>query len=324
VADRPPGDNLRINLSPVDHAHDHSHRLIADRRALTIALVLVLAVMVGEILAGIVGGSLALLADAGHMLTDAAALGFALFAAAMSARPAAGRWTFGYSRLEILAAQANGLTLGLLALWVVWSAIHRLVDPTDVRGGLVLVVALAGAAASVAASLVLARASRESLNVRGAFLHVLTDVAAFGAAAVAGALILATGWDRFDPIASLAVAALMLWSSAQLLRASTTIFLERAPTDADPEEIGRALVSEEGVVEVHDLHVWTVTSGFPALSAHILVTPGADCHAARRRLERKLADRFGLTHTTLQVDHAKPATVELGEATARSTPLRRH
>jgi cobalt-zinc-cadmium efflux system protein len=278
---------------------------------------------VGEIVAGIVGGSLALLADAGHMLTDAAALGFALFAAAMSARPAVGRWTFGYSRLEILAAQANGLTLGLIALWVVWSAIHRLVDPTEVRGGLVLVVALAGAAASLAASLVLARASRESLNVRGAFLHVLTDVAAFGAAAVAGALILATGWDRFDPIASLAVAALMLWSSAQLLRESTTIFLERAPTDADPEEIGRALVAEEDVVEVHDLHVWTVTSGFPALSAHILVTPGADCHAARRRLERTLAERFGLTHTTLQVDHVEQATLELGEATARSTPLQR-
>jgi cobalt-zinc-cadmium efflux system protein len=278
--------------------------------------------MVGEIVAGIIGGSLALLADAGHMLTDAAALGFALFAAAMSARPAAGRWTFGYSRLEILAAQANGLTLGLLALWVVWSAVHRLVDPRDVDGGLVLVVALAGAAAAVAASLVLARASRESLNVRGAFLHVLTDVAAFGAAALAGALILATGWDRFDPIASIAVAGLMVWSSAQLLRESTTIFLERAPTDADPDEIGRALVAEEGVVEVHDLHVWTVTSGFLALSAHVLVTPGADCHAARRRLERMLAERFGLTHTTLQVDHAEPPTIELGEATARSTPLR--
>ena len=312
---------VRINLSFVDQPHDHTHRLTADRRALTLALVLVLTVMAGEIVAGIVGGSLALLADAGHMLTDAAALAFALFAAAMSARPAAGRWTFGYSRLEILAAQANGLTLGLVALWVVWSAIHRLVDPRDVDGGLVLVVALAGAAASLAASLVLARASRESLNVRGAFLHVLTDVAAFGAAALAGALILATGWDRFDPIASLVVAALMLWSSAQLLRESTAIFLERAPIDADPDAIGRALVAEEDVVEVHDLHVWTVTSGFPALSAHVLVAPAADCHAARRRLERTLAERFGLTHTTLQVDHAEPPTVELGEAAARSTPV---
>ena len=281
--------------------------------------------MAAEIVAGIVGHSLALLADAGHLLTDAAALAFALVASTMAARPAAGRWTYGYSRLEILAAQANGITLGLIALWVIWSAIHRLVDPQDVHGGLVLVVALGGVAVSIAASAVLARASRESLNVRGAFLHVLTDVAAFGATALAGGLILVTGWDRFDPIASLAVAVLMLWSSAQLLRESTVIFLEGAPSDADPDAIGSALVSEQDVVEVHDLHVWTVTSGFPALSAHVLVTPGADCHAARRRLERILSERFGLTHTTLQVEHAEPAstTVELGEAVARRGPLGR-
>jgi cobalt-zinc-cadmium efflux system protein len=293
---------------------------------LTTALVLVLLLMAAEIAAGLVGHSLALLADAGHMLTDAAALGFALVASAMAARPAVGRWTFGYSRFEILAAQANGLTLGLLAVWIVWSAIHRLIDPHDVRGGLVLVVALGGALVSLVASAVLARASRESLNVRGAFLHVATDVAAFAAAALAGGLILATGWDRFDPIASLLVAGLMLWSSAQLLRESTLIFLERAPRDADPEAIGRALVGEQDVVEVHDLHVWTVTSGFPALSAHVLVEPGADCHGARRRLENTLAERFGLTHTTLQVEHAEPATtpVELGEAVARRSPLRPH
>jgi cobalt-zinc-cadmium efflux system protein len=289
-------------------------------------LLLVLLLMAGEIAAGVVGHSLALLADAGHMLTDAAALAFALVASAMAARPAVGRWTFGYSRLEILAAQANGLTLGLIALWIVWSAVHRLIDPHDVRGGLVLVVALVGALVSLLASMVLARASRESLNVRGAFLHVVTDVAAFGAAALAGGLILVTGWDRFDPIASLLVAGLMLWSSVQLLRESTLIFLERAPRDVDPEAIGRALVSEEGVVEVHDLHVWTVTSGFPALSAHVLVEPGADCHAARRRLEQTLAERFGLTHTTLQVEHAEGDTtpVELGEAVARRSPLRPH
>jgi cobalt-zinc-cadmium efflux system protein len=281
--------------------------------------------MAAEIVAGTIGHSLALLADAGHLLTDAAALAFALVASAMAARPAAGRWTFGYSRLEILAAQANGITLGLIALWVVWSAVHRLVDPRDVRGGLVLLVALGGVVMSVAASLVLVRASRESLNVRGAFLHLLTDVAAFGAAALAGGLILVTGWDRFDPIASLIVAALMLWSSVRLLRESTLIFLEQAPRDADPEAIGRALVAAQDVVEVHDLHVWTVTSGFPAFSAHVLVVPGADCHAARRRLELMLGERFGLTHTTLQVEHADPAraTVELGEAVARHAPLGR-
>ena len=259
--------------------------------------------MAGEIVAGISARSLALLADAGHMLTDAAALAFALVAARMAARPAGGRWTFGYSRLEILAAQANGLTLGLVALWIVWSAAHRLVAPEDVRGGLVVVVALVGVAVSLAASLVLARASRESLNVRGAFLHVATDMAAFAATAVAGALVLGTGWDRFDPLASLLVAALMLWSSWRLVRESTAIFMETSG-DIDPREVAEALVAEEGVVDVHDLHVWTVTSGFPALSAHVLVAHDSDCHAARARLERMLSDRFHLEHTTLQVEHA--------------------
>jgi cobalt-zinc-cadmium efflux system protein len=279
--------------------------------------------MAGEVVAGVMAHSLALLADAGHMLTDAAALGFALVASTMAARPAVGRWTFGYSRLEILAAQANGITLGLIAVWVIWSAVHRLIAPEEVRGGVVLIVALVGVVISLAASLILARASRESLNVQGAFLHVVTDAAAFGATALAGGLILATGWDRFDPIASLAVAALMLWASAKLLREATLIFLERAPSNVDPEAVGRALVSEPDVVEVHDLHVWTVTSGFSALSAHVLVAPQADCHAARRRLERTLAEGFGLTHTTLQVDHAEQAStpVELGDAVARRTPL---
>ena len=266
------------------------------------------AVVGGEIVAGLVAGSLTLLADAGHMLTDAAALGFALVAARVAGRPARGRWTFGYSRVEILAAQANGIALALVAIWVVYSAVRRLVSPHDVRGGVVLAVALAGALASVAAGLLLARASRESLNVQGAFLHVVTDVAAFAAAALAGGLVLATGWDRFDPIASLAVAGLMLASSWRLLRESTAIFLETSG-DIDPDEVRRALAAERDVVSVHDLHVWTVTSGFPSVSAHVLVGHGADCHAARARLEQLLSRRFGLEHSTLQVEHAPPGVL---------------
>jgi cobalt-zinc-cadmium efflux system protein len=277
--------------------------------------------MFGEIVAGIVARSLALLADAGHMLTDAAALAFALIASRMAARPARGRWTFGYSRLEILAAQANGITLGLVALWVVWSAVHRLISPEDVRGGLVLVVALAGALVSLSASLVLVRASRESLNVRGAFVHVATDVAAFGGTALAGALILATGSDRLDPIASLAVAGLMLWSSWRLLRESTDIFMETSGR-IDPGEVTLALLEEGDVVDVHDLHVWTVTSGFPALSAHVLVARDSDCHAARARLERVLARRFDLEHTTLQVEHAPAGRLRHGELPLVSDPRR--
>jgi cobalt-zinc-cadmium efflux system protein len=286
--------------------------LAGDRKALLAALAIVVAVMAAEIAAGLVAHSLALLADAGHMVTDAAALAFAVLAASMAARPARGRWTFGYSRLEILSAQGNGIALALVALWVVYAAIRRLIDPHDVRGGLVLVVALAGALASIAASAILARASRESLNVRGAFLHLLTDVAAFAAAAAAGALVLLTGWDRFDPLASLAVAGLMLVSSWRLLRESTEIFMETSG-DIDPDEVRRALADEPDVVGVHDLHVWTVTSGFPSVSAHVLVGHGADCHATRARLERLLVQRFGLSHSTLQVEHAPPGLPERGE-----------
>jgi cobalt-zinc-cadmium efflux system protein len=305
------------------HTHDHGHRLGGDRRVLTAALVLLGGLVVVEVVFGIVGGSLALLADAGHMLTDVGALAFALFAASMAARPAQGRWTYGYSRLEILAAQLNGLTLLLVGAWIVFAAVVRLVDPPEVHGGIVLVVALTGVAVTLAATALLSRASRESLNVRGAFLHVATDLAAFAGTAAAGALVLATGWDRFDPLASLGVAALMFWAAWSLLRDSTRILLESAPGDIDPEEVGRMLVAEPEVVEVHDLHVWTVTSGFPALSAHVLVAGGADCHAVRRRLEETLRARFELTHTTLQVEHVESASrrIELGTAVARRTPV---
>jgi cobalt-zinc-cadmium efflux system protein len=283
------------------HAHPHSRA--RDRRALAGALALIAAFMAGEVAAGILAGSLALLADAAHMLTDAAALGAALVAAGLAARPARGAWTFGLGRAEILAAQANGIALLLLGVWIVYSAVRRLVSPHVVHGGVVLGVALAGVAVNLAATLVLSRADRTSLNVRGAFLHVATDLAAFLGTALAGGLVLATGWSRFDPIAGLLVAGLMLRSSWTLIRDSGRIFLEGSPAGLDPAAVARALADDPDVVEVHDLHVWTVTSGFPALAAHVLVSPGADCHDARRRLQRVLDERFHLHHTTLQVDH---------------------
>jgi cobalt-zinc-cadmium efflux system protein len=283
-----------------DH-HDHSQ--VRDRRALSTALALIVAFMVFEIAAGIVAGSLALLADAGHMLTDALALGGALVAARLATRRPGGQWTFGLGRAEILAAQANGITLLVVGVWVVYGAVRRLIDPPEVRGGLVLVVALVGIAVNLAATGALARASRDSLNVRGAFLHVATDLAAFVGTAIAGAIVLLTGWDRVDPIAGLFVAALMLRSAWSLLRESGRIFMEASPSGLDPSAVARALADDGDVVEVHDLHVWTVTSGFPALAAHVLVTPDSDCHAARRRLQRLLEDRFHLHHVTLQVDH---------------------
>ena len=303
--------------------HAHTERRAGDRRVLAIAAVLIGGLMAGEIAAGVVAGSLALLADAGHLLTDVGAIALALVAASLAGRPPRGRFTFGFSRLEVLAAQANGISLLLVAVWIVYAAVRRLVEPPDVRGGVVLVVALAGVAVNFAATALLARASRESLNVRGVFVHVATDLAAFAGTAVAGALVLATGWDRFDPIAGLLVAALVVRSAVGLLRESTRIFMEGSPGEIDPDAVGRAVVGEDHVVEVHDLHVWTVTSGFPALAAHVLVEPGADCHGVRRRLERLLADRFGLTHTTLQVDHAAGPrqAVQLGEPYRRETPV---
>ncbi|HEY2373395.1 MAG TPA: cation diffusion facilitator family transporter [Gaiellaceae bacterium] len=285
------------------HSHSHSHSRADDRRLLGIALALLVSLMAGEIVAGLLAGSLALLADAGHLLTDAAALAGALVASRLASRPARGAWTFGFGRAEILAAQANGITLLLVGIWIVYGAIGRLVSPPVVHGGVVLVVALAGVAVNLAATLVLARADRESLNVRGAFLHVATDLAAFAGTAVAGAIILVTGWYRVDAIAGLLVAVLMLRSSWTLLRESGRIFLEASPPGIDPAAVARALADEPDVVEVHDLHVWTVTSGFPALAVHVLVSPDADCHAVRRRLQHVLEERFHLHHVTLQVDH---------------------
>ncbi|MDQ2984056.1 MAG: cation diffusion facilitator family transporter [Actinomycetota bacterium] len=292
------------------HHHGHAE---GGRGALAIALVLVVALLAAEVVFGLVAGSLTLLADAGHLLTDAAALGLALFAAAVVGRPAHGRWTFGFRRVEVLAAQVNGIALVLVGAWIVYSAVKRLMNPTDVRGGIVVGVALAGALVSLAAVALLAGPSRRSLNARGAFLHVVTDLAAFAGTAVAGTLILVTGWDRFDPLASLAVACLIFWSAGLLLRDATRILLEVSPSGTEPRDVAEAILALEDVVDVHDLHVWTVGSGFPALSAHVLVQGEADCHHVRRRVAALLAKRFQLTHSTLQVEHAGgPPRLERG------------
>jgi cobalt-zinc-cadmium efflux system protein len=289
-----------------DHGHNHHHgpSADADSRWLAVALGIIAAFMVVEVVAGILADSLALLSDAAHMLTDAAAIAVALFAARLAARPAGGRFTFGLGRAEILSAQGNGATLLVLAGVIAVEAIRRLWSPPDVDGGFVLVVGLLGACVNLAAAAALGRAERRSLNVEGARLHVLTDLFASLGAATAGAVVLVTGFDRADAIASLLVAALMLASGWRLLRDSGRVLLEGAPEGIDPEAIGNAMAAHPGVVEVHDLHVWEVTSGFPALAAHVLVKPGDDCHGVRRSLQAMVSERFGIEHVTLQVDHA--------------------
>ncbi|MGN6869394.1 MAG: cation diffusion facilitator family transporter [Solirubrobacteraceae bacterium] len=286
------------------------------------ALVLILAFMTVEIVAGVIGSSLALLSDAGHMLTDAAALGVSLAAARLAARPAFGAMTYGLGRAEILSAQANGLTLLVLACLIVYGAIIHLVSPPEVSAGLVLVVALAGIPVNLVAVRILAGRGERSLNVEGSYRHILTDLYGFIATAIAAVVILATGFDRADAIASLLIAGLMLHAAYGLLKASGRVFMEAAPAGLDPDQIGHALAGQTGVVEVHDLHVWEVTSGFAALSAHVVVRAGDDCHELRRSLQRLLEERFDIHHTTLQVDH-EPAPLQIEVPGAPGRPRER-
>jgi len=292
--------------------HSHAPGADADRGKLRLALVLIVGFMVAEVITGIVANSLALLSDAAHMLTDAAAIALSLLAIRLAARPAKGRMTFGFKRVEILSAQANGVTLLVLAAIIAVEAVRRLFDPPTVDAGLILAVALAGIVVNLAATATLASANRESLNVEGSFQHILTDLFAFVGTAAAAAVILLTGFERADAIASLLVAGLMLRSAYGLLRDSGRIFLEASPKGVDPERIGRRMAAQPGVVEVHDLHVWEVTSGFPALSAHVTVAADADCHRLRLELAELIERDFDIRHTTLQVEHQPERLVQLG------------
>ena len=294
--------------------HDHHHHPAPDASGarLGIALGLILGLMAVEVVAGILANSLALVSDAAHMLTDAGAIGLALVAARLAQRPAAGGFTFGLKRAEILSAQVNGVTLVALAAVILAEGMRRLIDPPSVDGGPVLAVALAGIVVNLAATRVLAGADRRSLNVEGAFQHVLTDLFAFIATAIAGVVILTTGFGRADGIAALLVAALMLRSGWGLLRESGRVLLEASPRGVDPDEVGRTLAGQPHVVEVHDLHVWEVTSGMPSLSAHVTVRAGCDTQSHRRRLADLVRERFGIEHTTLQVEarHEGPLEIE--------------
>ncbi|MFD6418715.1 cation diffusion facilitator family transporter [Streptomyces sp. NPDC060194] len=309
------------------HGHGgHSHGVSpeADRRWLSLALALITGFMAVEVVIGIAANSLALISDAAHMLTDAAAIVLALVAMRLAARPAKGGFTYGLKRAEILSAQANGLSLLLLAVWLTYESIERLIDPPEVTGSLVVWTALAGIVVNIAAAWCLSRANRSSLNVEGAFQHVLNDLAAFVASAVAGLVVVLTGFARADALATLVVVALMVKAGYGLLRDSGRILLEAAPADLAPDAIGAGLAAVPSVAEVHDLHVWTITSGQPALSAHVLVTPGGDCHAIRAAMETHLRDEYAITHTTLQVDHVPSDTLELTTTPHDRAPAAAH
>jgi len=292
----------------------HSHDVrTANRQALWLALAITAVFTVVEVVGGVLTGSLAVLADAVHMLSDNLSLALALFASWLAGRPATTKRTFGYERAEVLAALANGVLLVALAVWIFVEAARRLADPTEVLGGWMLVIAVVGVCVNVAAGAVLWRSRERSLNVEAALRHVGADLLGSVGIGVAAVLVLATGWLRADPVVSIFIGVLVLASSWGILRDATSILLEAAPKGLDMQALGVRIAGAPGVVEVHDLHVWTITSGFPALSAHVLVRAGEDCHQRRRELEQFLHDEFGIEHTTLQVDHAQDGKlVEFG------------
>jgi cobalt-zinc-cadmium efflux system protein len=261
--------------------------------------------MVAEVVGGVVANSLALLADAGHMLSDVGALGLSLFALWMAARPSGPRKTFGYHRIEILAALVNGATLVALAVWIVVEAVGRLDEPPEVRGPLLLAVAIGGLVVNLIALAVLHGGRDESLNIRGAWLHVMADAMGSVQAIAAGALIWAFGWHWVDPVASIIIAVLIVYSSWSLLQEAVAVLMESAPGHVDVDEVRDAILAVDGVDEVHDLHVWTITSGFVALSAHV-VTAGGDAEGEDGDLlpvlRGELRERFGIEHVTIQVE----------------------
>jgi cobalt-zinc-cadmium efflux system protein len=276
----------------------------ADRRWLLAALGVLVAFMCGEVTAGLLAHSIALISDAGHLLTDVAALVVALVAARIAARPARGSYTYGFARVDALAGQANGITLLILAGLFTVGAVHRLIDPAAVTGSVMTIVALIGVAMNILATFFARKADRRRLSVRGAVSHLINDVWAFLATAVAGVVITLTHWARADAVASLVIAALMTYTGVGLVRAAGRVFLEAAPDGLDPDDLGAELAEIDGVAQVHDLHVWQLGPGEDAISAHVFVRAGRDCHQVAESLRQVLADRHDLRHATLQVDHA--------------------
>jgi cobalt-zinc-cadmium efflux system protein len=298
------------------HGHDHGAARGGNRRRMSAALAINLVLLAAGVSGWLLFDSVALLADAAHVLSDVGAIAIGLFAASVATRPAAGSRTFGFYRTEILAALVNGVLLVGVAVLVFVEAVERLSDPPDVEGLGVLLVGALGLAGNAAATVVLAGGDRRDLNLEGVLRHSAADaLGSFGVIA-AGAVVLATGWEQADPVAGILIGVLVLAGSWRLIRDPVNVLMESAPSGIDVEEVGRAMAGVRGVREVHDLHVWTVTSGFPALAAHILSDPSEDVDEVRRRVEALLAERFGIEHTTLQMMVERLLTIEDGRERA--------
>ena len=302
-------------------AHDDGHAdRSRDARALAVVLAMTVVVAFLEIAGGLVAGSVALLADAAHMFSDSASLALALGAVWLARRPPSARLSFGWRRAEILAALINGVALAAVAIWIVIESAGRLADPPDIDAPPTLVIGLVGLVVNIAGAWMLWRSGGRSLNVRAALAHVIGDLLGSTGVVIAAILVLVAGWTLADPVAGLLIGALVLVGSWRILRESVAVLLEAAPAGIDTDRVGRRMAAAPGVREVHDLHVWTITSGFPALSAHVVVGATEDCHARRRELAAMLEDEFGIHHSTLQVEHGERLhAVGPGEPRDRAT-----
>lgn len=304
------GSGGEVRADP--HGQEHEHRAGGDGRALRTVLIITAAFLAVEVAGGLLSGSLALLADAGHLLTDVASLALSLVALRLAARPRSAGKTFGWRRAEIFAALINGLALWAIVAVIVYEAVLRVRHPRPVDNGLMMGVAAAGLLANVAGISILKRARGGSLNVRGAFLHVLADALGSVGVLLAGLLIALTKNPVWDPIVSFAISALIVLSSVRLVRESVNIFMEGVPSHIDAEALERSLSSVPGMVSVHDLHIWTITSGFVSLSAHLEVGEGADPRAVLREANERLSSGFGIRHSTLQVEGPGAAACPTG------------
>ncbi len=293
-------------------AHTHQHDGPSDTKALRIVLFITATFLAVEVAGGLISGSLALLADAGHMLTDVASLALSLIAFRLSARPRSPDKTFGWRRAEIFAALLNGLALWGIAGVIIYEAVLRIRTPREIDDTLMTAVAAAGLVANLAGGFVLFRARGRNLNMRGAFLHVLADALGSLGVLAAALLIAVTGNFVWDPIVSLAISALIILSSVRLVRESFNIFMEGVPAHIDASAIEKALAAVPGVISVHDLHIWTITSGFVSLSAHLTVGKGADPQPILRQANEALASGFGIRHSTLQIEETDESACPTG------------
>ena len=305
------------------HGHSHgfgAHALEArredSRKRLIVALAINVVMLLAEAIGGVITGSLAVLADAGHLLSDVGSIVLALIAARLAARPATGRRTFGYQRSEVLAALANGLTLVAVSVFIGVEAIGRFSDPPTIEGGGVLALGIFGLLGNAVATIYLARGERNDMNLEGVIRHSFADALGSLGVVVAGAFVLAGGSDIVDPIVGLLISLLVLASSWRLLKEPFDVLMESAPEGLDVDTMGAHICTVPGVRSVHDLHVWTVTAGFPALAAHVVVGRGADRDRIRQQLEMELGETFGIEHTTLQMEEE----AEGGLLTLENTP----